>query len=175
MSDPVSNAEIEDVLSSIRRLVTEDNWQEQDKPAVDAPKVQDRLMLTPALRVKDDTGTNAVDAYVAKQRSRMADAAEPENTPDLVSEATDDAAPVETEANQDEMASPLNNVSFTDQAETPTGSPWTDPVATLFDAAQEGEIGQDDEGGHQIVMTWMKMHKVLRTRRIPVWSWTRKI
>jgi hypothetical protein len=50
MSDPVTNAEVEDVLSSIRRLVSE------DKRPLQAPKpapVNDRLVLTPALRVAD--------------------------------------------------------------------------------------------------------------------------
>ncbi len=54
MSDPVTNVEIEDVLSSIRRLVSEgdkprnptpDTTPEPEKPA-------DRLVLTPALRVE---------------------------------------------------------------------------------------------------------------------------
>ncbi|MCR8549895.1 hypothetical protein M4578_18870 [Salipiger sp. P9] len=53
MSDPVTNVEIEDVLSSIRRLVSEDarpkaspaNREKQDKP--------ERLVLTPAQRVPE--------------------------------------------------------------------------------------------------------------------------
>lgn len=57
MSDPVTNAEVEDVLSSIRRLVSE------DKRPMPAPKpkaeqklepVSDRLVLTPALRVAEE-------------------------------------------------------------------------------------------------------------------------
>jgi hypothetical protein len=50
MSDPVTNVEIEDVLSSIRRLVTEDS---NTPPATPAEKMRDRLVLTPALRVED--------------------------------------------------------------------------------------------------------------------------
>ena len=47
MSNPVTNADIEDVLSSIRRLVSE-----EDRPA--APmSAPERLVLTPALRVMD--------------------------------------------------------------------------------------------------------------------------
>jgi hypothetical protein len=51
MSDPVTNVEIEDVLSSIRRLVSEDV-----RPAVSASKrkAPDRLVLTPSLRVNVD-------------------------------------------------------------------------------------------------------------------------
>ncbi|WP_019296121.1 MULTISPECIES: hypothetical protein [unclassified Leisingera] len=48
MSDPVTHAEIEDVLSSIRRLVSEDTRQQ---PA--APEPAARLVLTPALRVQE--------------------------------------------------------------------------------------------------------------------------
>ncbi|OIQ46048.1 MAG: hypothetical protein BM558_01035 [Roseobacter sp. MedPE-SW] len=76
MSDPVTQAEIEDVLSSIRRLVSEDGRsaprqvavsaargeaREQGQPAPaasvqksDQPKPTSRLVLTPALRVTED-------------------------------------------------------------------------------------------------------------------------
>ncbi|MGR3702942.1 MAG: hypothetical protein ACU0A4_12710 [Paracoccaceae bacterium] len=60
MSDPVTNVAIEDVLSSIRRLVSEDArvqpvaWRpdpvEDARPA-EAPAAAGRLVLTPALRV----------------------------------------------------------------------------------------------------------------------------
>ncbi|MGJ8616150.1 MAG: hypothetical protein ACSHWS_04860 [Sulfitobacter sp.] len=50
MSDPVTNAEVEDVLSSIRRLVSEDKRPLHSQKT--AP-VNDRLVLTPALRVAD--------------------------------------------------------------------------------------------------------------------------
>lgn len=50
MSNPVTNADIEDVLSSIRRLVSE-----EARPQVAPPPaaVSDRLVLTPALRVME--------------------------------------------------------------------------------------------------------------------------
>jgi cell pole-organizing protein PopZ len=50
MSDRLSSVEIEDVLSSIRRLVSDDL-----RPKVpDAPAVAEKLLLTPALRVVQD-------------------------------------------------------------------------------------------------------------------------
>jgi hypothetical protein len=52
MSDPVSNAEVEDVLSSIRRLVSEEK---RSPVAVEQSGGNDRLVLTPALRVAEDT------------------------------------------------------------------------------------------------------------------------
>lgn len=49
MSEPMSNHEIEDVLSSIRRLVSEDLRPAAPRPA--AAVVDSKLILTPALRV----------------------------------------------------------------------------------------------------------------------------
>ncbi len=51
MSDPVTNVEIEDVLSSIRKLVAEDS---RTAPRTRKPEKPERLVLTPAQRVKDD-------------------------------------------------------------------------------------------------------------------------
>lgn len=62
MSDPVTNAQIEDVLSSIRRLVSDDGRPADPAAATEsavgirsdsAPAKPDRLVLTPALRVTD--------------------------------------------------------------------------------------------------------------------------
>ncbi|MFD2739140.1 hypothetical protein ACFSUD_06150 [Sulfitobacter aestuarii] len=69
MSDPVTNAEVEDVLSSIRRLVSEDTRpqhrtapvqhaapeQDDEEGALLPRPGQDRLVLTPALRVAEVT------------------------------------------------------------------------------------------------------------------------
>ena len=63
MSDPVKSSEIEDVLSSIRRLVSEEARQEMQArraeaekavpPEARAPQEPEALVLTPALRVHD--------------------------------------------------------------------------------------------------------------------------
>lgn len=50
MSDPVSNADIEDVLSSIRRLISAGQSDQQDSDDADAP-IDNKLILTPAFRV----------------------------------------------------------------------------------------------------------------------------
>ncbi|MCE8005932.1 hypothetical protein [Aestuariivita sp.] len=67
MSEPVKNAEIEDVLSSIRRLVSED----QRKPAAPRPaepsSLSERLVLTPALRVPDAVDEPEVSEVVAPE------------------------------------------------------------------------------------------------------------
>lgn len=71
MSDPVTNAEVEDVLSSIRRLVSEDKRPVQvtkSEPktavfrhaeAVPSEPKPDRLVLTPALRVTEAPSAKA--------------------------------------------------------------------------------------------------------------------
>ncbi|EET49561.1 hypothetical protein [Thalassobium sp. R2A62] len=55
MSDPVTNIEIEDVLSSIRRLVSEDDRGDavEADAQTDDEMVAERFVLTPALRVAE--------------------------------------------------------------------------------------------------------------------------
>jgi hypothetical protein len=53
MSDPVSNVEIEDVLSSIRRLVSEETGSKPRPEPLRQPSAENRLVLTPSLRVLD--------------------------------------------------------------------------------------------------------------------------
>ncbi|MFC3615653.1 hypothetical protein ACFORG_18010 [Lutimaribacter marinistellae] len=85
MSDPVTKSEIEDVLSSIRRLVSEETRSEPRGKARPEPVKHDRLVLTPALRV---------------------------------GETEEDAEPEEPERN------PID-----------PEAPWSDPEATLYEAA----------------------------------------
>ncbi len=91
MSEPVKNAEIEDVLSSIRRLVSGEHRSVPDM-AAPRPRPVGRLVLTPALRV-----------------------AEP-SEPQAGTERREEA--------------PTETVDHGDTA------PWTDPEATLYDAAR---------------------------------------
>ncbi|WP_370402205.1 hypothetical protein [Sulfitobacter sp. JB4-11] len=65
MSEPVTNAEVEDVLSSIRRLVSEEK---RPKQAEQPRQSADRLVLTPALRVEDEPDLPETDtASFARQ------------------------------------------------------------------------------------------------------------
>lgn len=105
MSDPVTQAEIEDVLSSIRRLVSEDgrsaprqvaapaamggateqnpSASELDVQKPEQPKPTSRLVLTPALRVADDLSeTTEVEADPSKHAELMDDLAVTESGAD---------------------------------------------------------------------------------------------
>lgn len=64
MSDPIANAEIEDVLSSIRRLVSAEERGERTGRARrdDHERPDARLVLTPAHRIDDDRIDEAPDA-----------------------------------------------------------------------------------------------------------------
>lgn len=105
MSDPVSNVEIEDVLSSIRRLVSEDARVRPLPVRLDAERLADyaevegasaphdkaeKLVLTPALRVADPSvDDGAGDAPDTAQEARLHDG-DTEAQPD---EAIGNAAP----------------------------------------------------------------------------------
>lgn len=61
MSEPMSSVEIEDVLSSIRRLVSDDLRPGGKKPDAAAPATSDKLILTPALRIATEEEAPAAD------------------------------------------------------------------------------------------------------------------
>ena len=61
MSDPVSNLEIEDVLSSIRRLVTEEARSAPRRKDSSSKPGNDRLVLTPSQRVPEEGAGQAVE------------------------------------------------------------------------------------------------------------------
>lgn len=90
MSDPVQNVEIEDVLSSIRRLVSEDErptsvGDMENSNSNDAPL--ERLVLTPALRVDDpQKASEASPEYSARSEDVVQKQTVPEK--ETTSEAT---------------------------------------------------------------------------------------
>ncbi len=77
MSEPVSNSEIEDVLSSIRRLIAESPGNgEQGRTS--RPGAPDKLVLTPAFRVlePEKAETEAAQATEAQAEATQAEAAQ---------------------------------------------------------------------------------------------------
>lgn len=116
MSDKMSSREIEDVLSSIRRLVTEDfrpaARAEVVEPKISEPqaseKTPEKLLLTPSLRV---VGGKAADLA----------APAPETAPETAPEEVEEAPFVDVAA----------------EAEDPANEPWLDSiVAALGEAAR---------------------------------------
>lgn len=124
MSEPVSNAEIEDVLSSIRRLVSEDtrttiHSRVEEEPSAAA---QGRLVLTPSLRVTSDEPEQLPAEDQAEQIFDVA--------PDLAEPAAD---------------SDLDEDSAHVDEEEVSEKPWSDPGATLYEAAANAEVESDVE------------------------------
>ncbi len=142
MSDPVPNVDIEDVLSSIRKLVSQDGRGE-GKPVETAEESgPDRLVLTPAHRVIERpedasetaetagtvAGPSAGPDAIAPADIGSDDAAEPEATP----MPTDAAAAPETE--------PASDVSLAGRSEVPAST-------GLMAAIAELEAAVDETGG----------------------------
>ncbi|MFY9240374.1 MAG: hypothetical protein WAO78_16155 [Roseovarius sp.] len=94
MSDPVTNVEIEDVLSSIRRLVSNEERPrkaQDDAPAKDEEKAEpeaDKLVLTPFFRVDDNEDTQQKDT---QPEDAELDDTQSDDTQSAVTEAEDDA------------------------------------------------------------------------------------
>lgn len=82
MTDPVTNIEIEDVLSSIRRLVSEKNRKETPEPSVPGDAEEDRLILTPSLRVSAPEECDDSQELPSEETAQP-DANAPETTPDF--------------------------------------------------------------------------------------------
>ncbi len=130
MSEPVSNAEIEDVLSSIRRLVSNDVAESQDAVA-DEPAA--KLILTADFRVSepDDAPSEEAAAQEAEvSETEASDAEAPE---------TEDETPLEfhhTERPSDEAAQ-----AEPDQEDTSedANEVWQDPAEQVEDAAQDND------------------------------------
>ncbi len=130
MSDPVTQADVEDVLSSIRRLVSDDGQKVsnvQTKRRAPVP----RLVLTPALRVADDTDPTPPPADTPRAEAfDLSQYAEPQQGLSVVSDAREPQTPLTPEA------------------------PWQDPDATLFamvqDAAPEDAVSDMPLDGPQV-------------------------
>lgn len=155
MSEPVTNVEIEDVLSSIRRLVTEDN-RSAPKPGA-APKqdpAKTRLVLTPALRVAErsnDDGQGGDDGPAANVNSAQSDAPF-ELGPEFSHQTTssDDVTDVSAVGqDSDQNDAPDTDVVMASETAVQADAPWTNPDATLHDAAASAsDLGQSDNDSH---------------------------
>lgn len=147
MSDPVTNVEIEDVLSSIRRLVSNDS--KPDNPAPDpAPAEPDKLVLAPSFRVDNAapaTEETAADEAAADEASAPEMSAAPDAEPHAEDEdwgavdAGTDAPAMPDDGDQhwdaqDTDDEAVEDVSAEDHAGQATGS----------DSDAETDIGEAD-------------------------------
>lgn len=123
MSKPVTNVEIEDVLSSIRRLVSSSDRAErpEDEPRND---ISDKLVLTPALRVDDG----------ADERDQT-----PENQVDS------GEGPEGDEAAAMAVDVPLDDGADTDEAAA--DGAFLDYIARAAESAGDSDPAEEDEGG----------------------------
>ena len=144
MSDPVTNVDIEDVLSSIRRLVSNNNDGQEDQVSR-REDTADKLVLTPSLRIDDSaaeaTGAVAAAGEIAPESDAGPEhsegAADPEPQPDDDRPSSDD--PADEEAGVDwpaideeaEVAQSAPEASLTDDEEEDV----SDPIDAVSDDA----------------------------------------
>lgn len=143
MSDPLKSADIEDVLSSIRRLVSEDSRLKAEPPR--RPQA-DRLVLTPALRVPDsqpeisqvedepeDDTADQEAAEAAGQDAAERDDDIPEHEPQL----TDDLADTDESALQaDTDDAQMDETAQADEAECGVIAPEDEELGEAPDEAR---------------------------------------
>lgn len=127
MSDPVANVDIEDVLSSIRRLVS--NGSEKDGERRDAPGDDDRLVLTPSQRVDGAArgGPDAETRDVPPAAAGITEAHPPEAGP-----------PPDPEA----------DITGDDMSEAALSGDTPSAGARSVADAEPGAVSADDEAGH---------------------------
>lgn len=145
MSDPVSNAEVEDVLASIRRLVSEESRGEAQRglraQAPDAPGEADagKLVLTPSLRVMEppeDAPDSDVDVDAEAAQDSGADAP-----------AVQGGAPADDTAPEAAEAAPGADQTATLDGETGGGGTDEDARAALpVRGLQAVRDGDEDAG-----------------------------
>lgn len=137
MSDPMTNAEVEDVLSSIRRLVSEETRAEAAPAAPEAPRA-DRLVLTPALRIETPAVETQTDSFELLQ---------PAETDDVTEDAWLDSEPAsdglalsepESAAPEDEVISDADDAAI--GAEEAGRGPETAGQTELDQAGASGDI-----------------------------------
>ena len=151
MSDPVTNVEIEDVLSSIRRLVSTDDRSDAqpEDAAEDAP---DKLVLTPSLRVSDaeDAAEDAAQEADSAEEDH-ADLPQDDNAQDDQAEAeleataeADDGTPVQDVWTEDESDEAQNDTTEAADMPDQAAEQEDEPAAAATDAADD----QDDNDDH---------------------------
>ena len=138
MSKPVTNVEIEDVLSSIRRLVSSSDRVE--RPVETAPEEeQDRLVLTPSLRVDDE----AVEEEIVSEEQEVE-----ENTSRSSEDTADATADVdeaeESPASDEEVLELVAQSSALEEDAEDADVTGTQEAATEETEGEDGLLVLDD-------------------------------
>ncbi len=152
MSEAMSSVEIEDVLSSIRRLVSDDLRPASRPPAPKKP--DEKLILTPAFRVVVPAPEPEAPAARATPLPRLHLGAEPV-TEDMAAtlERAVEAQDIEWESEVGDPAPMVADMEWTDagwavigavplHASVPAPDPWTQDEPEPFDSAAEDASSQ---------------------------------
>lgn len=144
MSDAVSNAEVEDVLSSIRRLVSEDR-RPVSKVTKSSPS-EEKLVLTPSLRVSNDAPVaNARRKADPVDVSGQDNGAEGEGDPVSADADTTDAASQSDTVTNFKQRSDILNLGASELVDDNVKSSGSDRLSAKI-AALETAIGRISDG-----------------------------
>lgn len=164
MSEPLSSTEIEDVLSSIRRLVSDDMRPSTRAPATPAPIAGDKLILTPALRVIDGAAdSDTPPMFVAVPRVQHGG----ENTADIGQVVASVGAAVD--AAHDEWESESGDASV---SERDFAAAWAGPAAFKSQDVADGEA-VELAAGHdhfEYQKTSVAVPEPIATEDVPAWA-----
>jgi hypothetical protein len=142
MSEPIQNAAIEDVLSSIRRLVSEDTRREAPEETVRQPEKAPRLVLTPALRVAESAPSAEAETAGAGEDLSVSAVPDPEDLPAPEAAREQDMHGINDGAIQELVDEAFAGILAGDEADVAGAgdgapAPWADPdKTTLFEAAR---------------------------------------
>ena len=132
MSDSVTNVEIEDVLSSIRKLVSDDP--RPSEKGVSAPDTgKDRLVLTPDFRVTDPDPAESEDTLFLTPDAAISTPAEEAQAAEDDGDALDADAVVEVDAVSNDITAQDDAFTFED----------VDPVTADPDAPQNAPVAEE--------------------------------
>ncbi len=140
MSKPVTNVEIEDVLSSIRRLVSSSDKTERGAPE-ETPDVSDKLVLTPSLRVDDDADGASDADETSENQDVMPETSDSTNAKDIAAEDAEVAQDPQSEEASDEAFMDMIAQSSASDDTLEEASDDTDEAGD-FDTA-EAELAED--------------------------------
>ena len=158
MSDSVTNAQVEDVLSSIRRLVGENK---RSAPMTEAETPADRLVLTPQLRVSDhdvlllnsESAVDPQEAWFEYEEPPFTQDDDAEESMEPASDASAEAPSAEFSHQRPPEAGFTHNTvhdesieAFFAKAKRPSSAELTERIAALEDAIERASDIYEPEG-----------------------------